>query len=873
MLRWACCGLVLAASSVAFGQTKDVIIEFQPVAPLVPNPFGGLPVAARQPLPPKLPTLPVEQPVPRRTRPVFKLSGPPKLDRNGDPLPAGAVARFGSIRLRHGVEVQAMTFTHDGKFLCTLSASEDSVKVWDTTTAKEVTRLNASVRLIGLAKDGSIVLVENNRIRVWLPATNTVRELPNKTLPEDSAPTALAVNPDGRSMAVATNDKVLVIDLQTGKTLRELKLPGTPAAGAAVPAPAPGGNAPATIPPAKLLYSPDGRWLAGNGQNTGVWLWDLHTGKRIRTYRTETDSPEYAFSPDVTKIAITGGRLRLFSLDSEEEVDGFVSPQDAEIFAPRFSGDGKTIFVVQQDARVTPIDAATGEAKEDLAAPDMELHAPFALASGGAMAAAIDKSGGIRIWNPNTGEGPKVTRFPPLTRPGITPGGKSASVLDETHKLHTFDLATGTPGKAIQLQGDEDELAVPDAAFHRAAVIVPSGDDLVVHFIDTNTGKEISKYPLPPNTDEPRISFASANRDRVAIFTQTSVIVVNPTTGKTVRTFTLNNSHGAISPDGRLVVTSAPALTVWEVATGKKRLGVETLPSTEIMVFSADSRFLAFWDQNGNIVIVDVRTGAVARRIQDGEGDDGVTSLALSSDGKRLGVGSALGYVTVYDLTTGEILAPFGGHDGPVTGLVFTADGKRLVSTSQDGTAIVWGVPEQALPLNPAANPVISSDEAYQLLGSTDPTQAQRGLDYFYHHPAEAVKQASTRMPAPTATPAPKLAQLVADLASDDFTTREAAVKGLEKVGGEAGALLKEVMQKSESAEARKLAGELLGKIEAPAARADDLRILRIVEVMENLRTPEARMQLEKWAAGPAGHRLTVEATGALERLKSTEGK
>jgi|GEM_PF-7105509 len=873
MFRWAYCGLVLLGSTVAFAQTKDVIRESILVAPLVPNPFGGLPVAARQPAQPKPPPLPDEQPTPRRPRPIFTVTGPPKLDRNGDPLPAGAIARFGSIRLRHGVEVQAMTFTHDAKFLCTVSATEESVKVWDAATGKEVARLNTSARLLGLAKDSSVVVVDNNRIRVWMPATSTVRSLPEKTLPEDASPTALAVNPDGRSLAVATIDKILVIDLQTGKTLHDLKLPATPAGGAG-PAPAPA-NLPNTIPPAKLLYSPDGRWLAGSGQNTGVWLWDLHTGKRIRTYRTETDSPEYAFSPDVTKIAITGQRLHLYTLDSEEEVEGFLAPPDAAMFAPRFSANGKTIFVVQEGGTVTPIDAATGETKQDFAPPDTELRAPFALTSDGAMAAAIDRSGGIRIWNPNTGKGPEVTRLPPLRSPGITSGGKSASVLDETHKLHTFDLATGVPAKAIQLQGDEDELAVPNAAFHRAAVIVPSGDDLVVSFVDTNTGKEISKYTLPPNTDGPGISFALANRDRVALFTQTGVIVVNPTTGKMVRTFTLNlnNNNGAISPDGRLVVTTAPTLTVWEVATGKKRLAVETPPSTEIMVFSADSRFLAFWDQNGTVVVADVRTGTVARRIQNGEGDDAVTSLALSSDGKRLGVGSAIGSVTVYDLTTGEILAPFGGHAGPVTGLVFTADGKRLISTSQDGTALVWSVPEHAIPLGPATNPVITSDEAYQLLGSTDPAQAQRGLDYFYRHPAEAVKQASTRMPAPTATPASKLAQLVADLANDDFPTREAAVKALEKIGGEAGALLKEVMGKSESAEARKLAGELLGKIEAPASRPDDLRILRVVEAMEHLRTPEARQLLEKWATGPAGHRLTVEATAALERLKSMEGK
>jgi hypothetical protein len=85
--------------------------------------------------------------------------------------------------------------------------------------------------------------------------------------------------------------------------------------------------------------------------------------------------------------------------------------------------------------------------------------------------------------------------------------------------------------------------------------------------------------------------------------------------------------------------------------------------------------------------------------------------------------------------------------------------------------------------------------------------------------------------------------------------------------GGEVSALLKQAAEKSASPEVRKLTSELLGKIEALATRSEDLKLLRAVEVLENLGTSEARAQLVKWAAGPAGHRMTVEAA-ALARLK-----
>ena len=814
---------------------------------------------------------------------MFTLPGAPKLDRHGDPLPAGAFARFGTVRLRHGADVQAMAFTQDAKLLCTVSGSEDSVRLWDTTTGKEVARLNTAAQLVGLAKDGSVVLVDDARVRVWLPLTNTTRELPEKTLPEEGSPGALAVNPDGRSFAVSTNGRVLLIDIQTGKTLKELNLPGNPPP--APPGPGvvpaiqpPNGNQPPTPPPVKLLYSPDGRWLLGNGQKTGVWLWDLRTGKRVRTYRTEADFPEYTFSPDVTHIAVTGERLRLYPLDSEESVVAFKGPENAALFAPRFADDGKTLFVVQQNGAVLPLDAATGEEGEALDPPEETLRPPFALAPGAARVAALDQTGGIRIWDPKTGKGPEVARLPPLSDPGVAAGGKSATVIDQTNKVHTFDLATGAAGKVIEFAGDENGLpATWDPVFRRAAVVVPTGAELEVQVIEADTKKVLSKFSVQQNGGIPFVAFATANRDRMAVFTLTGITVVNPTTGKTIRALnpgpTENGLRGAISADGRLVAVGTRPLTVWEVATGKKRLTVDGIPNAFVFAFSPDSRLLAAWDHGGNVVVVDLRTGAVVRRLQPGDENDGVSALALSADGKRVAVGTHNGRVTVWDVTTGDTLAPFAGHDGLVTGLAFAADGKRLVTTAQDGTALVWEVPDKPLPVGPIESAVTGFDEAFRLLGSADAAQAQRGLEYLYRHPAEAVKQTGERMPAPAAVPAASLAQHVADLGSDDFPTREAAVKALEKAGGEASARLKEAVEKSASAEVRKLAAELLGKIDAPAARPDDLKVLRAVEAMENLGTPEARAQLEKWAAGPAGHRVTLEAATALARLKATGGK
>ena len=441
--------------------------------------------------------------------------------------------------------------------------------------------------------------------------------------------------------------------------------------------------------------------------------------------------------------------------------------------------------------------------------------------------------------------------------------------------MHAFDLATGKPGKTVEIKiANNSDVFAWDPVFRHAAVINFNGVQSEISIVDADSGKTLFKQTVW--RDYPFIAFASHNRDRMAIFSRTEVIgVVNPTTGNAVQTFEPGDvvgRQGGISPDGRLIVAPTRTMSVWEVSTGKKRFTLDAIRRTELVSFSADSRFMAVWDVVGVIVVVDLRTGTTVGRYLPG-GQDNVVSLALSRDGKRLAAGSATGRVTIWDLASGTILAPFAGHDGPVTGLVFTTDANRLVSSSQDGTALVWQVPEHPLAVRTIELAPIDFDEAFRLLGSTDAAQAQRGLAFLYLYPAEAVNQTRQRMPTPSGTAAAGLAKLVADLTNDDFSTREAALKTLEMIGGEAKPLLQEVARKSESPEARKLAGELLGKIDAPAHRPGDLRILRLVEFLENLRTREARRLLETWARGPAGHRLTTEAAAAIERIKETDSK
>ncbi|HYH69388.1 MAG TPA: hypothetical protein VD866_32135 [Urbifossiella sp.] len=64
----------------------------------------------------------------------------PRLDLYGDPLPAGAVARIGTTRLRNVTEISRVALSPDGKLLVT-SGDHTPLQVWDTATGALVRQL------------------------------------------------------------------------------------------------------------------------------------------------------------------------------------------------------------------------------------------------------------------------------------------------------------------------------------------------------------------------------------------------------------------------------------------------------------------------------------------------------------------------------------------------------------------------------------------------------------------------------------------------------------------------------------------------------------------------------------------------------------
>ena len=92
------------------------------------------------------------------------------------------------------------------------------------------------------------------------------------------------------------------------------------------------------------------------------------------------------------------------------------------------------------------------------------------------------------------------------------------------------------------------------------------------------------------------------------------------------------------------------------------------------------------------------------------------------------------------------------------------------------------------------------------------------------------------------------------------------------KVGEQAVPALQKVLASSPPLETRKRVEELVDQLTGGTLTAEQLRVVRAVEALERIGTPEARRLLQTLAEGAPGALPTREAQAALDRLAASHG-
>lgn len=263
---------------------------------------------------------------------------------------------------------------------------------------------------------------------VWLLSSLPSSRFLERSLDNVGSVNAIALSPDGKTLVSASFGTIRMWNLKTGGLVRTLN----------------GVHSKKSVK--SLAVSPDGSIFASGGDDNNLILWDLNTGRRIRT----------------------------------------ISAHKAAVNAIAFSSDGNTLATGSEDKTVRLWNPKTGSRLRTLAGHAGGVNA-IALSRDGKTLASGSEDKTVRLWNLDTGE---VRRI-------ITGHGGAVNAVDfspngqlvaSASNDNTIRLSNVRDGKRTRTFKGHSSWVRAIAFSPDSRTLISAGGEIIVW--DLKTGKE-----------------------------------------------------------------------------------------------------------------------------------------------------------------------------------------------------------------------------------------------------------------------------------------------------------------------------------------------------------------------------------------------
>ncbi|HLN30388.1 MAG TPA: sigma-70 family RNA polymerase sigma factor [Gemmataceae bacterium] len=859
-------GLTGAAAVLAEGLLRTMVLKKLAVLFAVLVTLGGMTAAVG-----------VTSPVPAPAAQAGAKQGPadpkeneeiaPRLDRYGDPLPPGAVQRIGSSRFRQSGHISHLLYAPDGASIA--SASDDgSLRLWDAKTGKLRWRFplppRSFHRALAMSPDGKTLAVLS-RYEYALVDTTTGSSLIGHTWEKEQKDlSCLAISPDLSTLARGYWDgTVRLHDSATGQE----KLQFTT------------GDKATALRPGALNFAKDGKTIivAGSPLST-VAAYDVASGRVVWISKMEQAfAPRLAFSRGARFLAGSfqrQSRLLVWEFAGDKATQLIYQPFNDPICCEA-SPDSSLLAVGGQGREIVLFETASGKEVRRLLWHPSTLSLAFA--PDGKTLASADGNGGIALWDVATGK---------MLPASPEPSG-------------AFGLSFTADGKQVRCIGDS------------------------IYWWDVKTGELVRRLPNDPSWYWGR-AFSPDEKLLAASLLKGDIVLVDARTGTTVRRLSGHTAMAdglSFSPDGSKLFSAGgfdPRVIIWDVPTGKSLQVLEdSARRVERIVPSPDGRWLAaaasdasargdfdirLWDiaskkvvhrltprrgsafhivfsadsarlvsvggepgrpnTQGVVQLWDVATGKEVRAFSGHQ--ERVVCAAFSPDGRMLATGSLDKTLRLWEVESGMERRRIEGHEGYVRAVDFSSDGGLLAAASDDAPVYLWDVYAPTWSSSVTAKLRLTVDDRYwQRLADPDAGKAFQAICTLVAHPGKAfaVMQEGWQH-SPRATPA-QVQQWLKDLDSNQFPVRQQASTALEKFATGHEELLRQAQGQATSVETRRRLAQIL---ERPSP--ERLRRMRMLEIAERIGTAAARTYLQSLVAQTDDPELSKQAAASLRRLE-----
>jgi WD40 repeat protein len=820
--------------------------------------------------------------------PQVKHGGP--ADALGDPLPAHALFRIGTVRFRHGAGVTTVFVAPDGKTV--LSAGEDStLRVWDIATGKEFRHWRPSdtdesvSSAFAISPDGKRVAYHHFQL-VCVCDALTGRVLNALSWEGFPSPDFLSFMGESDALLCAQGDTIHVLRADTGEELRCFPLDSERSIGQV--------QIREGYQTPQLALSADGSRLL-SAQYGRVWFWDVSRGKKLRKLGGNWGKlTAVALSRDHRLYACGNWDGELALGDTSGRVLQFLTPvtreeRGAEVTVLAFSPDAKQLACGDGGGAIRIYESDTGKQLQEIAAHGWDVQALAYTADGRSLVSG-GRDGCVRVWDVRTGREQIATH---LNRGAIqvalSADGTRLATAGTQQPIHCWEAATGKEFQELKLRGGYHYDRAPRLFFSADGSRLRATTDRGLRLWDVDSGGERRQVPYPDGASTSDLSpdgrFAARwSREGGKV---TLVNVASPSRrwaverSGTVHSFLFSADAKVVGvwwfvPSDHGDWKVPDEFRVFETATGKELHRIPMREWTDPLAFTPDKAVLITGGELAHFGRVEqVRRWVVESRVELPalEGDVSIDhALAVSPDGKLLVVGDSVGVLTLWELATGKRRGVLKGHIGGVDSLAFSADGKRLASGSWDTTALLWDLPSVATANKPMPKELTGKelDALWADLRSDDAAAAYRAVALLAAFPKESVPYLRERV-TPVRTDPKQLAHLLAELDDASFETRKMARAALAEMAEVAEPALRAAAKDPPSPEVRRSVDDLLEKAKTSpyVLTGERLRAWRALDALEMCGTAEACDVLATLAQGDEAARLTREAKMAVERLRN----